>query len=440
MHKWRFTQAASFALLLGIATASSGCGGRQIATSSPLAESPQSGTDVMTRSSASAIVSTPTATPLPMTRRSHFLGAFFRAVGSPPYGVFDRSPGILPVPYPSPGMVKTGADGYCDAIAANGASITGSYPVDPAKLADIVNLGVGWTRMVANQLSDDGSHIFGPGDYTFTDLDSAQCATLVAHGIQPIVNLEAGPVEYDTTPGVFSPALANLYKTPQDFGAWCGAVALHERAVFNVGKFSIPGNEVNTNTSLFPGGNAQIATYMQGCYSAIKAANPSSTVYGFELNMDGGVNAPGFVSSMYALGCRVGTCYDAIAMHLSLRYPTPGGGVPCYPAPNGNYGTLCINAIQAAANSPHIHVLISESVYPVPSTVPNEQTKAAAVLTEFSVLSPHSSVDGVSYANVDECALYAPGSYWSGGCLVDESGNDSPAYTALQTVAQQYFQ
>jgi hypothetical protein len=381
----------------------------------------------------------PLGNPLPMTHRTRFLGAFFRADGAPPYGVFDPGPGTLPAPYPAASMTKTGVGGYCDALAANHASITGSYPVDPAKLADIVNLGVGWTRMVANSLNDDSSHIFGPGDFAFTDLDSAQCATLVAHGIQPVINLEPGPVEYDTTPGTFSPALVAMYKTPQDFAAYCSATAAHERAVFGVGKFSIPGNEVNTNPSLFPGGNAQIAAYMEGCYAAIKAANPTSTVYGFELNMDGNVNAPGFVSTMYALGCRPGTCYDAIAMHLSLRYPTPGGGVPCYPATNGDYSVLCINAIQAAANSPHLHVLVSESVYPVPAAVPDEQTKAAAVVAEFSALSPHSSVDGLSYANVDECALYPPG-FWYDGCLVDQSGNNLPAYTALQTIAQEYFQ
>jgi hypothetical protein len=440
------TQAGSFVLLLGMATTVSACGGHQLVTTSPAESGPaESGADAATRAAATvakAATATPTpiATPLPMTHRTKFLGAFFRAAGAPPFGVFDPSSGTLPVPYPVSGIPKTGPNGYCDKIAANGASITGSYVVDQAKLADIVNLGVGWTRMGANQQTDDNSHIWWPGDFTFTDLDSAQCATLVAHGIQPIINLSTGPVEYNSNPGHFSPTLVANYKTAQDYAAWCGAAAAHERATFNVVKFSIPGNEVNTDPTDFPGGNAQIAAYMEACYAAIKAASPQATVYGFELNMDGNVDAPGFVSTMYALGCKQGTCYDAISMHLSLRYPTPASNVPCYPAKGGDYSLLCINAIQAAANSPHLHVLIGESVYPVPAGVPNEQTKAAAVVAEFSALSPHSSVDGVSYANVDECALYPPSSFWAGGCLVSESGVDLPAYTALQTIAQQYFQ
>ncbi len=59
--------------------------------------------------------------------------------------------------------------------------------------------------------------------------------------------------------------------------------------------------------------------------------------------------------------------------------------------------------------------------------------------SEFTVLSTHSSVDGVSYANVDECALYPTG-YWSGGCLISTSNQQLPAYGTLESIAQAYFQ
>ena len=202
-------------------------------------------------------------------------------------------------------------------------------------------------------------------------------------------------------------------------------------------KFSLPGNEVNTNPQLFPGGETQIAAYSEACYAAIKAANPAAFVYAFELNMDGGVDAPGFIADMYALGCKVGTCYDAISMHLSLRYPIPGGGVPCYPKPQGDYTILCINDIQTAAQS-NVHVLISETAYPIPSGVPDEATKALAAVASFTLYSTHSSVDGVSYANVDECALYPTG-FWSGACLINTSGTQMAAYGALQSLALANF-
>jgi hypothetical protein len=384
-------------------------------------------------------VNTPLSPVFSFGSRAGFVGAFFRPQGAPPFGIFSTpSSMVAPQPYPAAGVTLSGTSGYCSQIAANGRSIETGYLVDAAKLAHITNLGVGWTRMPAPQFSDDGSHIFGPGQYSFADLDSAECNTLVDHGIQPVVGLEAGPVQYNVTPGQLSPQSFPQYQTAGDFGQWCGAVAAHERTVFpSVTRFSLPGNEVNTNPQLFPGGISQIASYSQACYAAIKAANPAAFVYGFELNMDGALNAPDFVRQLYALGCKPGTCYDGIAMHLSLRYPIPAPSTPCYPNPGGDYSMQCVADIQAAAQAP-IHVLISESVYPVPSAVPDEATKALAVAAEFTAYAANAAVDGVSYANVDECGVY-PSGYFSGGCLVSSVGTLLPAYTALAQLAAGHF-
>jgi hypothetical protein len=48
------------------------------------------------------------------------------------------------------------------------------------------------------------------------------------------------------------------------------------------------------------------------------------------------------------------------------------------------------------------------------------------------------SVDGVNYANVDECAMYSSG-YFSGGCIVSMSGGILPGYTALAQLAATRF-
>jgi hypothetical protein len=150
------------------------------------------------------------------------------------------------------------------------------------------------------------------------------------------------------------------------------------------------------------------------------------------------VNAPAFVRQMAALGCRVGTCYDGIAMHLSLRYPVPPSTTPCYPNPGGDYSLQCVADIQAAAGAP-IHVLISESVYPIPTSVPDEATKALAVVADMTALAGLSSVDGVAYADVDECALYV-GTAFLNGCLINVSGQQMPAYSALEALATADFQ
>jgi hypothetical protein len=409
---------------------SSALPGATVATNTPLASA---------KAATPAPAGGKAATPAPVTRRAAFVGAFYRPQGAPPFGVFSaQSPGVAPLPYPATSTNLVGAGGYCTSVAQNGYSIDSGYVVDPTKLADITNLGVGWTRMPAPQFTDDLSHSFGPGRYAFGDFDSAQCNTLGKHGIQPVVGLEAGPVLYNAVAGQFSPQQVPLYQTAADFGQWCGVVAAHERSAFpSVTRFSLPGNEVNTNPQLFPGGMTQIAAYSEACYAAIKAANPSAYVYAFELNMDGQAGATDFVRQMYALGCKVGTCYDGIAIHLSLRYPIPAPATPCYPNPGGDYSMQCVTDIETAAQAP-IHVLISESAYPVPAAVANEATKALAVTASFTAYASNPTVDGVSYANVDECALYPTG-YFSGACLVSTSGQILPAYTALKNLATTSF-
>lgn len=377
-----------------------------------------------------------------ITNRHSFVGAFFRAEGPPPYGIFSaKGMQIAPVPYPTlppAGASVTGSSGYCDRVAANGASIDGSYPVDATKLSNVINLGARWTRMPVSQYFVDESHVFGSGVYAFGTMDAAQCVSYAYHNIKPVIGLEAGPVEYNAIPGKFSPQQVPTYKSPSDFGQWCGVVAAHERAVFpGVTQYSLPGNEVNSNPQLFPGGEPQIAAYSKACYAAVKAANPTAFVYGFELNTQAGLNPAGFVSRLAALGCGVGTCYDGIAMHLTLVYPIPSSTTPCFPHPGGAYSMQCISDIQTAAGSA-VHVLISESVYTVPGNAPDEATKAQATVAAFTAFAANPTVDGVSYANVDECALY-PSGYFSGGCLIDTSGKALPAWYSLQWLAAQHF-
>ena len=343
------------------------------------------------------------------------------------------STAVEPSPYP-----VAGSPGYCTSVARNGVSIETGDPVDATKLNDIVSLGVRWVRMGPTPATDDLSHVFGAGHYDFSDFDAAQCK-LADNGIAPVVNISVGPVQYNATPGTFSPASVPMYPSASDFAQWCGAVAAHEKSAFPATtRYSIPGNEINSAQTQFAGGQAQIVSYMLPCYAAIKAADPRAFVYGFELDMDGNLNAPGFVSQMVALGCKAGTCYDGIAMHLSLRYPLPSATAPCFPNTGGNYSMQCVTDIETAAQAP-IHVLISETVVTIPSGVPDEATKAKAVVEDFQAFAANPTVDGVSYGNVDECALYPTGVF-SGGCLISVSGQVLPAYYALQQLALADYQ
>jgi len=368
-------------------------------------------------------------------KRPGFLGAFFRPIGTIPYGVFSvYSKQKAPDPYPAPNAHLFGASGYCDAVADNGVSISSGYSVDPKKLANIVDLGAGWARLTISSDFDDQSHLFGRGHFNWADTDSAQCA-LARHHIDPIVGIEAGPVQYNLVPDAFAPKESPAYKTADDFGSFCGAVAAHERATFpSVHRYSIPDNEVNSAPQMFPGGEKEIAAYTESCYRAIKAVQPTATVYGFELNMDKSIDPVGFVNHEYDLGCRKGTCYDALSIHMYLKYPVPPPSAPCGFATGGQYSVGCAETIREAAHDRSLHILIGETAFLVPSTVPDEAAKAIATVDTMKEFAADPLIDGVNYANVDECDLY-PSGFFMGGCLVDSVGNRLPAYATLRALA-----
>ena len=240
-------------------------------------------------------------------------------------------------------------------------------------------------------------------------------------------------MQYDVVPGTFSPKQLSIYKTADDFGHWCGVVAAHEGHTFSmVHRYSLPGNEINTNMAAFPDGDAQVTAYSEACYKAVKAADPNAYIYGFELNMDAKAEPAAFLQRMYAAGCKVGTCYDGISIHLSLRYPIPSSSTPCYPQAGGDYSMQCIADIRQAAHAP-IHLIVGETVYTVPGSVRDEAMKAQAVVAELEAFARVPYIDGVSYANIDECDLY-PSGYFVGGCLIDAIGNKLPGYTALRNL------
>jgi hypothetical protein len=299
---------------------------------------------------------------------------------------------------------------------------------------------VKWTRTPLSAYFTDTSHVFGAGSYSFADFDSTQCAA-VRNGITPIVEIDAGDVRYNSVPGVVSPVELPNYKTAADFGQFCGVIATHERQTFtSVTRYSIPGNEVNIDPTTWAGGEPQIVAYEEACYQAIKAVQPNAVVYGLELTMDASLNpSPAtFVQQLYNLGCKVGTCYDAISIHMFPAYPFPPAGTPCLPTQGGNYDMQCVTDIQNAAHAPTMHVLIGETAYLVPSTVPNEASKATAVVAAMEQFAENPYVDGVNYGNVDECALY-PSGYFMGGCLVSVQGAQLPAYGALESLATSAF-
>jgi hypothetical protein len=119
---------------------------------------------------------------------------------------------------------------------------------------------------------------------------------------------------------------------------------------------------------------------------------------------------------------------------MYFKYPVPPPSAPCGLASGGAYSVACAGTIRDAAHDRSLHILIGETAFLVPSTVPDEATKASATVDAMKEFAADPLIDGVNYANVDECDLY-PSGFFMGGCLVDSVGNRLPAFTALRGLA-----
>ena len=322
-------------------------------------------------------------------------GVFTRANGTPPYGMFTS---------------------------------TGS--LDPTKTQNILDIGASWTRFETSPYFIDQT-FFGPGRYDFANVDTLENWEK-SHNIEAVVGIEAGPVQVNDNPAVFAPHEIPVYSTSAAFATYCGVMANHMSGL-GVHSFSEPGNEINADTTKFPNGAASVAPYARDCYKAIKAADPSAFVWGLELSEDGSLNPAGFVKNLLALGCGPGTCYDGISVHLSLRYPIPPAGTPCYPNAGGDYGVACVSDAANASGNPALPMMIGETVITWSGMVPDAATKAIADPAELRAFAAMPSVRYINFANLDECALY-PSGYFANGCLVDLNNAHVPAWQGVYNV------
>ena len=148
--------------------------------------------------------------------------------------------------------------------------------------------------------------------------------------------------------------------------------------------------------------------------------------------MDGQAGATAYVKSLSALGCGPGTCYDGISAHLSLRYPIPPAGTPCYPNAGGDYTVACLADLRAAAGAP-VPVMVGETAVTWPGMVPDAATQAIAAPVVLRALAAAPGVRYINYANLDECALY-PSGYFMNGCIVDVNNAHVPAWQGVHDV------
>ena len=346
---------------------------------------------------------------------------------------------------------------YYGTFARPGAMPFGMYTpgtsvVDMQKGQDLLDLGVQMTRTNLSTLLDDSTG-FG-GGYQFT-ADDPLLYWLFQHSIVPLIEIDAGAKLYGT---LSQHSQEPLMRNPTEFGNFCAAAASHLHATYpQLGVtvpayFSMPANELNNsgnwdasrsdNPSLYSEAAGGPALYMHSCYGAIKQVFPTAKVYVGELstNVAGAPNAmPNELSRWYANGCRIGTCFDGVSLHISPIGDPSKHFTRCY-EPNDGWTFACVNEMQAISTQngdPLIHALITEtdlsSIRNANISAGDEPGQAWWESETLSAAAQNPYIDGVFWANVDEDALYPSGSQFYGASLIDTSGSAERRKPAFYT-------
>lgn len=408
-------------------------------------------------------VATQTAnSPAPYAPPSALLGAFARADGAPPFGVHAIAwpSNSTPSPYPVPTTLLFGNTGYCDEQDGSSRSIVNTNLLDYNKMTDLYQQGVQWTRTTISPFFLDHTHLTAPGGYLWSDADSTECG-LLRNSIEPVIELDAGPVTYGSTQNP-------IYKSPADYGAYAAVVAAHQVATFGIHRYEIVDNETNatwdasmTNNPTLYAGVGGVALYARAAYQAIKTADPKAIVYWGMLDMDPAATPLTYIQGFYAAGCRIGYCMDAFDVHVGFINDPLAYYVP-YPIDAGVHDgndirimDALIATIQGAGETRTPHFLLGESVLcNVAAFSTNEQCgnlgDPAFLWPRFlSSIQQNTqyNIDGVVISNIDDDALYSGTNFAFNGTMqtiftpvsiswtntsVNPTPSPRPAYAAIQ--------
>jgi hypothetical protein len=328
----------------------------------------------------------------------------------------------------------------------------GTSTVDAVKGQDIIDAGVQMARTGYQTIYDDTTGM--GGTYSFSDEDPL-ITWLLAHKIVPLMELDAGPKRYGT---LGKNTAESLMHNPTEYADWCSAAATHLRATFpSLGVsvpayFSMPRNEPNStggwdasqtdNPTLYAETASGPALYMKSCYAAVKKIIPNAEVYGGELatNVAGNAYAmPQQLMQWYAAGCRIGTCFDGVTLHISPIGDPSQHFKNCFETNNG-WTFACLTEMQAIATShgdPTLHAMITEtemtSVQNSNDSAGDEPGQAWWTSQTLASAVKNPDIDGIFWANIDEDALYPKGSPFYGGSLVDTSSGTERRKEAFTT-------
>ncbi len=310
-----------------------------------------------------------------------------------------------------------------------GDSLSGSTETAVANV--LSSAGAGFVRIDyagAQIMPAAGTYDFAPSDAIVTMLAARHITVL------PILE------QYNTAPwqadGHAYPA---IWSTPQLYAQFVGATVAHLRTtapqITRVELFNEPNLQgwwTSPNPAYAATDGSATAIYMRAAYVAAKAANPAITVVGPAL-ADGGadVDPRTFLTTMYANGCRTGTCWDVLSVH-PYAWTDPTYAVT--PSASNRWQIYQdLQAIAVAHGDAKPHVMLTEWGFSTTDAFDGFDPKVQAryMALGFNLMLADPTVDGIVWASV-----YGTGSdFWSRVSITDASFNPLPAEATYRTFA-----
>jgi Malectin domain/Glycosyl hydrolase catalytic core len=309
-------------------------------------------------------------------------------------------------------------------------SLAGS---NAAAIAGILgNEGAGFVR-----IDYTGAQIM-PTSTTFNWAPSDAIVSLLAsHNITLMPILE----QYNAAPWQNNfEAYPAIYSSPTLYANFVSAVVAHLRAtapqVTRIELFNEPNTSgwwTSPTAQYAATDGSATAVYMLAAYRAAKAANPGITIVGPALT-DGGTgngDPRPFLTTMYANGCRTGTCWDVLSVH---PYAWADPTYAMDPSSSSRWNIYQdLQAIAVANGDPKPHVMLTEWAF---STVDqadgfDPQVQARYMAEGLNLANADPSVDGVVWTSVNPSGT----DFWSLTSITDPSLNLLPAAGTFRSFA-----
>ena len=290
----------------------------------------------------------------------------------------------------------------------------------------------------ASQILNNGKVMFPSPDFTKEDAIADELARCGITELPIVLQYAAGPVltggKGGSSPMASAQEYANLARVIADhitgrFPQMTRIELMNEPNNHGWGSFPVNGDY----TQRADESGATAALYLKAAYAAVKSAHPQLTIVGPAI-ADGGhsTDPRAFLETLYANGCRRGTCWDVLSVH-NYDWENPSFNAGRSRDRFDVYKDL--QEIAARHGDKATHVMLTEWGFSTALANPDAfdpSVQAAYIAIGFNKMLADPTVDGVTYVNV----YNAGHDFWANTALLENDFSPKPGYDVFRRFAK----